>query len=105
MNEETKEEGTGTFSHYSVLKNEAIEALNIKENGIYVDCTAGGGGHSLEILKRLSPEGRLFCIDRDDAALKACAERLKDYEGRFLHGKKQFLGCGRSAEKRGHRAD
>ena len=83
MNEETKEEGTGTFSHYSVLKNEAIEALNIKENGIYVDCTAGGGGHSLEILKRLSPEGRLFCIDRDDAALKACAERLKDYEGRF----------------------
>ena len=101
MNEETKEEGTGTFSHYSVLKNEAIEALNIKENGIYVDCTAGGGGHSLEILKRLSPEGRLFCIDRDDAALKACAERLKDYEGRFCTVKSNFSDVGEVLKNEG----
>ncbi len=101
MNEETKEEGTGTFSHYSVLKNEAIEALNIKENGIYVDCTAGGGGHSLEILKRLSPEGRLFCIDRDDAALKACAERLKDYEGRFCTIKSNFSDVGEVLKNEG----
>lgn len=101
MNEETKEEGTGTFSHYSVLKNEAIEALNIKENGIYVDCTAGGGGHSLEILKRLSPEGRLFCIDRDDAALKACTERLKDYEGRFCTVKSNFSDVGEVLKNEG----
>ena len=101
MNEETKEEGTGTFSHYSVLKNEAIEALNIKENGIYVDCTAGGGGHSLEILKRLSPEGRLFCIDRDDAALKACAQRLKDYEGRFCTVKSNFSDVGEVLKNEG----
>ena len=101
MNEEKKEEGTGTFSHYSVLKNEAIEALNIKENGIYVDCTAGGGGHSLEILKRLSPEGRLFCIDRDDAALKACAERLKDYEGRFCTVKSNFSDVGEVLKNEG----
>lgn len=101
MNEETKEEGTGTFSHYSVLKNEAIEALNIKENGIYVDCTAGGGGHSLEILKRLSPEGRLFCIDRDGAALKACAERLKDYEGRFCTIKSNFSDVGEVLKNEG----
>ncbi len=101
MNEETREEGTGTFSHYSVLKNEAIEALNIKENGIYVDCTAGGGGHSLEILKRLSPEGRLFCIDRDDAALKACAQRLKDYEGRFCTVKSNFSDVGEVLKNEG----
>ncbi len=101
MNEETKEEGTGTFSHCSVLKNEAIEALNIKENGIYVDCTAGGGGHSLEILKRLSPEGRLFCIDRDDAALKACAQRLKDYKGRFCTVKSNFSDVGEVLKNEG----
>ena len=50
------------FSHYSVMLTECIEGLNIKPNGIYVDCTAGGGGHSIEILKRLenrSEETRL----------------------------------------------
>lgn len=68
------------FSHVPVLLNETIGHLNIKENGIYVDCTLGGGGHSLEILKRLSKDGRLIGIDQDRDALKAAEERLKDYE-------------------------
>lgn len=70
------------FKHISVLLNECIEGLDIKPDGIYVDCTAGGGGHSLEIAKRLSDKGLLICIDRDADALKACSERLKDYSDR-----------------------
>lgn len=67
------------FKHVSVLLNECIEALNIKENGIYVDCTLGGGGHSYEIAKRLSNNGRLIGIDQDTAALTAAKERLKEF--------------------------
>ncbi|PJI09893.1 MULTISPECIES: 16S rRNA (cytosine(1402)-N(4))-methyltransferase RsmH [Clostridium] len=68
------------FSHVPVLLNETIGQLNIKEDGIYVDCTLGGGGHSLEILKKLSKDGKLIGIDQDKDALKAAGERLKDYE-------------------------
>ena len=57
------------FKHKSVLLNEAIESLNIKEDGLYVDCTLGGGGHSEEILKRLTT-GHLYCFDQDDHAEK-----------------------------------
>ena len=67
------------FSHKSVLLFECIEALNIRDGYTYVDCTAGGGGHSLEIAKRLSKGGRLIAIDRDDAAIAAATERLKEY--------------------------
>ncbi|MGH4120073.1 16S rRNA (cytosine(1402)-N(4))-methyltransferase RsmH [Clostridium sp.] len=67
------------FKHVSVLLNECLDALNIKEDGIYVDCTLGGAGHSLEILKRLSTKGRLIGIDQDAQALKAAKENLKDY--------------------------
>ena len=74
------------FNHVSVLLNECIEGLNIKENGIYVDGTLGGAGHSSEILKRLSNEGRLIGIDQDTDALKAAKERLKDYSNvTFVH--------------------
>ena len=74
------------FHHVSVLLNETIEGLNIKENGIYVDGTLGGAGHSSEILKRLSKEGRLIGIDQDTDALKAAKERLKDYSNvTFVH--------------------
>ena len=52
--------------HKTVLLNEAIDNLNIKEDGIYVDCTLGGGGHSELILKRISPNGRLISFDIDD---------------------------------------
>ena len=68
------------FKHISVLLDECIEGLNIKENGIYVDCTLGGAGHSKEILKRLSKEGKLVGIDQDEEALGAASEKLKEYE-------------------------
>lgn len=67
------------FKHVSVLLDECINALNIKENGVYVDCTLGGGGHSYEIAKRLSKDGRLIGIDQDTAALSAAKERLKEF--------------------------
>ncbi|MGH4125715.1 MAG: 16S rRNA (cytosine(1402)-N(4))-methyltransferase RsmH [Clostridium sp.] len=67
------------FKHLPVLLNECLDALDIKEDGIYVDCTLGGAGHSLEILKRLSPKGQLIGIDQDVDALKAAAENLKEY--------------------------
>lgn len=75
------------FSHVSVLLRECIEQLNIKPDGIYVDCTAGGGGHSLEIVKRLTDGGRLIAIDRDEDALRAAGVRLADYADRvtFVH--------------------
>ena len=74
------------YNHVSVLLNECLEGLNIKENGIYVDGTLGGAGHSSEILKRLSKEGRLIGIDQDTDALKAAKERLKDYSNvTFVH--------------------
>ena len=64
------------FSHYSVLLNECIEALNIRNGYTYVDCTTGGGGHSLEIAKRLGPDSRLICFDRDADAIAVATERL-----------------------------
>ena len=67
------------FSHVSVLLSECIEALNIRDGYTYVDCTTGGGGHSLEIAKRLGPNSRLICFDRDENAIAAAKERLKDY--------------------------
>lgn len=64
------------FSHISVLLNECIEGLNIKPDGIYLDGTAGGGGHSFHIASRLSG-GRLIALDRDPDAIKAAGKRLK----------------------------
>ena len=67
------------FKHEPVLLKECIQALEIKENGIYVDGTLGGAGHSEEIVKRLSNKGKLIGIDRDKEALNAASERLKKY--------------------------
>ena len=67
------------FSHKSVLLDECIEALNIKPDGIYVDGTAGGGGHSFEIAKHLGEGGRLIAIDQDEDAIKAASARLACY--------------------------
>ncbi|HHU72244.1 MAG TPA: 16S rRNA (cytosine(1402)-N(4))-methyltransferase RsmH [Clostridiales bacterium] len=69
------------FKHRSVLLDETIESLGIKPEGIYVDGTLGGGGHSYEIAKRLST-GRLIGIDQDEAAIKAASERLKEFDER-----------------------
>lgn len=74
------------FKHISVLLNEGIEGLNIKEDGIYVDGTLGGAGHSSEIIKNLCERGRLIGIDQDKDALKAAKEKLKDYNNvTFVH--------------------
>lgn len=67
-----------TFNHKSVLLNEVIESLNIKADGYYVDGTLGGGGHALEVVKRLE-SGKLIGIDRDSDAIKAATQRLNDY--------------------------
>ena len=67
------------FEHKPVLLQECIEGLQIKPNGIYVDGTMGGAGHSIEIIKRLSDDGLLIGIDRDEEALKASKERLAEY--------------------------
>ncbi len=78
------------FSHRSVLLDECIEALDIKPDGIYVDGTAGGGGHSLEIVKRLTEGGRLIAIDRDDAAIAAATARLSAYLDRVTFVRNNF---------------
>lgn len=72
------------FKHYTVMKNEAVDALNCdakgRENLVYVDCTLGGGGHSELILKKLKPHGQLISFDVDEDAIFAASERLKDYK-------------------------
>ena len=74
------------FNHVSVLLNECIENLNIKPDGIYVDGTMGGAGHSLEIVKKLSEKGMLIGIDRDEEALAVAKERLKDFSNvKYVH--------------------
>ena len=74
------------FEHKPVLLQECIEGLQIKPDGIYVDGTMGGAGHSIEIAKRLSSEGKLIGIDRDEEALKASKERLAEYKNvTYIH--------------------
>ena len=68
------------FNHTPVLLEECIQGLNIKEDGIYVDGTIGGAGHSLKIIQKLTSKGMLIGIDRDEEALKEAKERLKDFQ-------------------------
>ena len=72
------------FSHTSVLLHECIDALNIRDGYTYVDCTAGGGGHSLEIAKKMGKNSRLIAFDRDKRAIEAATARLKDYLDRVI---------------------
>ena len=65
------------FSHVSVLLEEAVDALDVKEDGVYVDATAGAGGHSAEILRRLGKTGRLYCFDQDPDAIAVLRERFR----------------------------
>lgn len=75
------------FKHKPVLLEETINGLNIKEDGIYVDGTLGGAGHSKKILEKLSAQGKLIGIDRDEEALKAAKENLKEYKNvEYIHG-------------------
>ena len=82
------------FKHTSVLLNECIENLNIKSDGIYVDGTLGGGGHSSEICKRLSEDGLLIGLDRDRDALDAAEKRLEPFKCRKI-----FVQCNYSEIK------
>ena len=78
---ENKQKNTAEFIHYTVMKNEVVDSLNCyNSDKIFVDCTLGGGGHSEEILKRISPSGRLISFDVDDDAIKHATKRLKDYK-------------------------
>ena len=78
------------LKHYSVLLNESIEMLNIKPNGIYVDCTLGGGGHSSEILKRLT-SGHLYAFDQDEDAINLARPRLQAISNNFTIIKSNFV--------------
>lgn len=75
----------GEFKHYPVMLHECLDALNLKEDGIYLDCTVGGAGHSVEIAKRLTT-GKLLCLDKDMEAIRASKERLKSFKNEmFFH--------------------
>lgn len=80
------------FHHLSVLADECIDALNIKPDGIYVDCTTGGAGHSLMILQKLGEKGTLLCLDKDEEALNVARERLNNSgtKARFILIKSDF---------------
>ena len=82
------------FSHYSVLLGESIDGLNIKPDGIYVDCTLGGGGHSEAIASRLNENGRLIAIDQDSAAIRASKIRLEKYADRIEFVRDNFRNVG-----------
>ncbi|PTU88164.1 16S rRNA (cytosine(1402)-N(4))-methyltransferase [Staphylococcus pasteuri] len=75
------------FHHISVMLNETIDYLNIKEDGVYVDCTLGGAGHALYLLNQLSDEGRLIAIDQDSTAIKNAKDVLKEHLHKvtFIH--------------------
>ena len=78
------------FSHVSVMLPEVLDALEPGRGGVYVDCTAGGGGHSAEIAGRLPEGSRLICLDRDDEALEACRARLAEVRDRVTLIKANF---------------
>lgn len=84
-----------SFSHTSVLLFECIEALNIRNGYTYVDCTTGGGGHSLEIAKRMGKDSRLICFDRDVNAINAAKERLRDFLSQITFVNENFDNLGR----------
>lgn len=72
------------MEHISVLLNEAIDLLNVKRDGIYVDCTLGGAGHSLKILEALSKKGHLYGIDQDEDAIAFASKRLEGFENKTI---------------------
>ena len=87
------------FKHIPVLLNESIEGLNIKPDGIYVDCTMGGAGHSSEILKRLSEKGKLICFDQDDYAINKGQEKLSKIGSNYKIIKSNFVNIKSELQK------
>lgn len=81
------------FNHYSVMLKQSVDLLSPKDGGIYVDCTLGGGGHSLEILKRIGKDGRLIAVDRDTDAIEAASQRLAEYSNvTYIHDNYENIG-------------
>lgn len=78
------------FKHVPVMLEECMQALNLKDNGVYFDGTLGGGGHSGEILKRTYPNGALIATDRDEDAIREASKRLAGYGSRFTAVKDNF---------------
>ena len=89
------------FHHVSILLEPCLEALQIKPDGVYVDATTGGAGHSLRIAERLHDTGRLICIDRDDEALENAKDRLKDVWQRVTPVKSDFRDIDKVLEGQG----
>ncbi|NSL50772.1 16S rRNA (cytosine(1402)-N(4))-methyltransferase RsmH [Calidifontibacillus erzurumensis] len=89
------------FEHVTVLREEAVSALNIKPDGIYVDCTLGGAGHSELILSKLSNSGRLYAFDQDDMALQYAKEKLAPYKDQVTLIKSNFRYLKKELEDRG----
>ncbi|TAA72081.1 16S rRNA (cytosine(1402)-N(4))-methyltransferase RsmH [Planococcus salinarum] len=89
------------FNHTTVLLHETVDGLNIRPDGIYVDCTLGGAGHSEYLVQQLSDEGHLFCFDQDETAIAHAKEMLKDYIHRitFIHA--NFKDIKMELEERG----
>ncbi len=79
------------FSHRSILLDEVIEGLNIRPDGIYVDGTLGGGGHSYQVAKRLTEGGKLIGIDQDEEAIAAAGERLKEFSDRVIIERSNYV--------------
>ena len=76
------------LKHYPVMLKECIEGLNLKTDGIYFDGTLGGAGHSYEILKNSSPDGRLIATDLDGQAIERAKIRLSEFDGRYKYYKR-----------------
>lgn len=89
------------FNHISVLRDETITGLDIKPDGIYVDCTVGGGGHSLEIVSRLHKGGSLIAFDQDLDALQAAKKRLEKYADQIIFIHANFRHLEESLRERG----
>ncbi|RDU38479.1 16S rRNA (cytosine(1402)-N(4))-methyltransferase [Neobacillus piezotolerans] len=94
------------FQHTTVLLDEAVEGLNIKPDGIYVDCTLGGAGHSMEIIRRLGENGRLVAFDQDETAIKNAREKLAPFAGKLTLIQSNFLHLESGLEEIGiHKVD
>ena len=87
------------LNHYSVMLEECMDGLKLKNGGIYFDGTLGGAGHSYEILKRTAPDGKLVATDLDDYALKRADEKLKEFSGRYTLIKDNFKDFAKIKEK------
>ncbi len=88
------------FVHIPVLATEAIDGLNIKKDGIYVDATCGGGGHSILIAQKLGKNGKLVCFDQDEEAIEACKQKLKNFDNViYIHS--NFANAKSELEKHG----